>query len=98
MRCPSSRQCRIFPIATSLAALIFPLMNLMREILNRNLLAAGLIALVLAQSLRASEPTAFELIKEGNRHVGETAKDKVVQIRSEKSIAGVTPNIWWIVY
>ena len=58
------------------------------------------VALVLASalSLQAAEPTAFELIKEGNRHVGELAKDKVVQIRSERSIASLTPNIWWIVY
>jgi hypothetical protein len=56
------------------------------------------IACGLTQILHASEPTAFELIKEGNKHVGETAKDKVVQIRSEKSVAGLIPNIWWIVY
>ena len=44
------------------------------------------------------EKTAFELIKEGNRHVGEDAKDKVVQIRSEKSLGTLTPNIWYVVY
>ena len=47
---------------------------------------------------RAAEATAFELIKEGNRFVGEEAKDKVVQIRSEKSVAGLTPNTWFVVY
>jgi len=46
----------------------------------------------------AGEPTAFELIKEGNRHVGEEAKDQVVQIRSEKSIGTLTPSIWYVVY
>src|SRR5712691_7245967 len=50
------------------------------------------------QSGLAGEPTAFELIKEGNRHIGEDAKDKVVQIRSEKSVGTLTPNIWYIVY
>src|SRR5688572_20570908 len=44
------------------------------------------------------EMTAFDLIKEGNRHVGEDAKDKVVQIRSEKSLGTLTPNIWYVVY
>jgi len=44
------------------------------------------------------ELTAFQLIKEGNRHVGEDAKDKVVQIRSEKSIGSLTPIIWYVVY
>jgi len=42
--------------------------------------------------------TAFELAKEGNRYIGEQAKDKVVQIRSEKSIASLTPDIWYVVY
>ena len=46
----------------------------------------------------AAEPTAFELIKEGNRHVGEEAKGRVVQIRSEKSIGSLMPNIRYVVY
>ncbi|MEO5802186.1 MAG: hypothetical protein ABIR24_01545 [Verrucomicrobiota bacterium] len=45
-----------------------------------------------------AEATAFELIKEGNRHVGEDAKDRVVQIRSEKSVGSLIPNIWYVVY
>lgn len=52
----------------------------------------------LALAGRAAEPTALELIKEGNRYVGEDTKDKVVQIRSEKSVGGLTPVTWWIVY
>ena len=46
----------------------------------------------------AGEPTALDLIKEGNRYVGEQSKDKVVQIRSEKSVGTLTPNIWFVVY
>jgi hypothetical protein len=49
-------------------------------------------------SARAGEPTAFDLTKEGNRYIGEQAKDKVVQIRSEKSVSSLTPNVWYIVY
>ena len=45
----------------------------------------------------ADEKTAFQLIKEANRHVGEEVKDKVVQIRSEKSLGTLTPNIWYVV-
>jgi hypothetical protein len=59
---------------------------------------AVLAGSVMALSAQAADPTAFELIKEGNRYVGEDAKDKVVQIRSEKSIGGLTPSTWWIVY
>ena len=46
----------------------------------------------------AAEPTAFDLIKEGNRYIGEQSKDKVVQIRSEKSVGGLVPNIWYVVF
>lgn len=49
-------------------------------------------------AVRAEDPTAFELIKEGNRYIGEQSKDKVVQIRSEKSVASLTPKIWRVVY
>src|SRR5688572_26296850 len=63
----------------------------------RNCVAAMLLlALPLLGAPR--ELTAFDLIKEGNRYVGEHIKDKVVQIRSEKSIGGLTPTIWYVVY
>lgn len=52
---------------------------------------------VLEVAARGSEPTAFDLIKEANRYVGEQSKDKVVQIRSEKSVGSLTPNIWYVV-
>jgi len=57
-----------------------------------------LAALILSSPVLADDKTAFELIKEGNRHVGETVKNRVVQIRSEKSVGGVTPAIWYVVY
>ena len=66
--------------------------------ISRSLLLT-LIGLFLAARIgAAAEATAYELIKEGNRHVGEEAKDRVVQIRSEKSIGSLSPNIWYIVY
>ena len=61
-------------------------------------LAALLLACGLSQTTNAREPTAFDLVKEGNRHLGEEAKGRVVQIRSEKSVGGLTPNIWFVVY
>ena len=45
-----------------------------------------------------SGATALSLAKEANRYVGEQAKDKLVQIRSEKSANGVTPNVWYVVF
>ena len=47
---------------------------------------------------RAADPTAFALIKEGNRFIGEQSKDKVLEVRSERSVAGLTPSIWYVVY
>lgn len=70
----------------------------MKWIKNLQCMALLMALGTLAPVTDAAEPTAFELIKEGNRYVGEEAKDKVVQIRSEKSVAGLTPNIWFIVY
>ncbi len=61
-------------------------------------LAALLLVGGLSQIANAGEPTAFELVKEGNRHLGDEAKGRVVQIRSEKSVGGLTPNIWFVVY
>lgn len=46
----------------------------------------------------AGDPTAFEMAKMGNQYVGVQSKDKVVQIRSEKSVGSLTPNIWYVVY
>jgi len=46
----------------------------------------------------ADDPTAYKLVKEGNRYVGEQAKDRVVQIRSDKSVGSMTPKVWYIVY
>lgn len=66
-------------------------------LLARTFLALGLTALVTA-SARAAEPTAFDLIKEADRYVGEQAKDKIVQIRSDKSVGTLTPNIWYVVF
>lgn len=65
--------------------------------LRVKLLILGLVAVsqVLAG---AAEKTAFELVKDGNRYVGEQSKDKIVLLRSEKSIGTTEPNVWSIVY
>jgi hypothetical protein len=57
----------------------------------------GLSMFALSQAA-AKDATALELAKEGNRYLGEQSKDKVVQIHSDKSIAGLTPDIWHVVY
>jgi hypothetical protein len=68
------------------------------KILNWKLLVITLAAGGLSLAARGAEATAYDLIKEGNRYLGEQSKDKVVQIRSEKSVGGLTPNVWYVVY
>jgi hypothetical protein len=46
---------------------------------------------------RGAEPTAFDLVKEANKYVGEQAKDKLVQLHSEKSVGSLSPSIWFVV-
>ncbi len=46
----------------------------------------------------ARELTAFELIKAGDPYLGIQSKDKVLQIRSDKSVAALTPDIWHVTY
>ncbi|HET7623708.1 MAG TPA: hypothetical protein VFM25_00465 [Verrucomicrobiae bacterium] len=73
-------------------------MKFTRNILNGKFFLSALMVFGLARIAAASEPTAFSLIKQADRYVGEEAKDKVVQIRSEKSIGSLTPNIWYVVF
>ena len=56
------------------------------------------LMLAMAGPLMAREVTAFELIRTGDPYVGIQSKDKVVQIRSEKSIATMTPDVWHVDY
>lgn len=69
--------------------------------LGRDATGLALLFLTLAglvQAASAVEQSAFTLAKEGNRYISEDAKDKIVQIRSEKSVASLAPDIWYIVY
>lgn len=75
--------------------------GVMKTTQKRNWCRGTLVAAMLATGAGwswAGEPTAFDLIKEGNRYVGEQCRDKVVQIRSEKSVGSLTPGIWYVVY
>lgn len=55
-------------------------------------------AVTCASAVSAAEPTVLELVREGNRYTGEQFKDKVVLVRSEKSVATLTPQTWLINY
>jgi hypothetical protein len=62
------------------------------------IMSATLVTFASSVSARGDDATAFSLIKEGNRYVGEQAKDRVVQIRSEKSVGTLSPTVWFIVF
>lgn len=72
-------------------------MKFTRFLSNRPLLACALVLFGYSQIASAEEATAFDLMKKANEYVGADAKGNVVQIRSEKSIASLTPNIWYVV-
>jgi len=44
------------------------------------------------------EPTAFQLMKEGNRYIGEQAKDQVIEAHSDKSVGTLKPKVWYVTY
>jgi hypothetical protein len=62
------------------------------------ILLTAALALATGPLAMAGEMTAFQLVKEGNHYISEQSKDKLVQIRSDKSVASLTPNIWYVVY
>jgi hypothetical protein len=45
-----------------------------------------------------ADPTAFDLAKKGDDYIGVQSKDKLLQIHTEKSVASLTPNIWYVAY
>jgi hypothetical protein len=73
-------------------------MQIGTHLLKSLVLSTIAAASVLGTSAYAEDATAFSLINEGNRYVGEQAKDRIVQIRSEKSIGTLSPIIWYVVF
>ncbi len=50
------------------------------------------------QPLPEPVPTAFALIREGNKYLSKRSQGKIVQMISEKTDDGLTPNDWRVVY
>ena len=57
-----------------------------------------LLGLAIAGPAAARDFTAFQLVKAGDPFVGVQSKDMVLQIRSEKSVASLIPDVWHVVY
>jgi hypothetical protein len=62
------------------------------------LLLTALGALALSSASLSAQTTAFALFRDGDRYVGEEAKGRLIEIRSDKSIGSLMPEIWYIVY
>ena len=62
------------------------------------LTAIGIVFVSNLAARGADNPTAFQLVRESERYVGEQCRGKVVQIRSERSFGKLHPNIWYVVY
>ena len=58
----------------------------------------GAILGLAATQIAMAEPTALQLIKNGDDYVGMPSRDKVLEVYSEKSVAHLEPNVWHIVY
>jgi len=63
-----------------------------------NVRMAVLAGAVLLGGSAVAGNSAFDLVKLGNRYVGEQSRDKVSRIASEKSIGTITPSIWVVTY
>jgi hypothetical protein len=66
--------------------------------MNAKYIIIGLLTAATAGFASAADLTAYQLIKQGDQYVGIQSKDKVVQIRSDKSTGSLTPDIWYVVY
>ena len=66
--------------------------------INTKAFLITLLGTALASHAVARDLTAFELVKAGNTYIGVQSKDMVLQIRSDKSIASLTPDLWHVVY
>ena len=62
------------------------------------LVVLGLTFGGLNQAISAPDMSALDLVKAGNKYVGVQAQDRVVQIRSDKSVGSLTPTVWYVVY
>ena len=73
-------------------------MMITTSLMKRTFVLAALALFGVSQIALADERTALSLIKDANDYVGKDVRDRIVQIRSEKSVASTIPNIWYVVF
>jgi hypothetical protein len=65
---------------------------------NVGLLLGAVLALSTAQLASAQQSTALNLAKQGDNYVGAQSRDRILEIYSDKSVTGLEPNVWHVVY
>jgi hypothetical protein len=65
--------------------------------LNNGLVLGAALGLAAAQ-MASAQPTALDLVRKGDNYVGIQSKDKILQIFSDKSVASLEPNVWYVEY
>ena len=58
--------------------------------------AMGAVLGLVTTQLATADPTALDLVRKGDNYVGIQSKDKILQIFSDKSVAGLEPNVWYV--
>jgi hypothetical protein len=61
-------------------------------------IALGAVLGLAATRMALAQPTALELIKNGDDYVGVQSKDKILQIHSDKSVTSLEPSVWYVVF
>lgn len=87
-----------FPVVSAYGLFYTRRMKITTASPKAKLLLAALLFCGLCQASRAEDRTAFSLIKDANDYVGKDTRDQIIGFRSEKSVAGLSPNIWYVVY
>lgn len=64
---------------------------------NKGLVLGAVLGLASTQLLLA-DPSALQLVKNGDNYLGVQSRDKLLEIYSDKSAATLEPNVWHVVY
>jgi hypothetical protein len=64
----------------------------------RKILVIAIIICALPSFVRAHEMTAFEAVKEGNREVGATNRDQIIEIQGDHTANNRYPSKWQVLY
>jgi hypothetical protein len=65
--------------------------------MNYGIIAGTVIGLSVTR-MALADPSAYDLIRNGDSYVGVQSKDKILKIYSEKSVVTLEPNIWHVIY